>query len=463
VPKRVFYNAASLAESLHDAYDYGLRPTEHKGKFHGKIDWALFKQKRDAYVLKLNGIYARNLGKDNVTAMQGSAKFIDAHTLDVSGKRVSAKHIVIAVGGEPRRPLNIPGGEHAITSDEFFALKTQPKRVAIVGAGYIAVELAGVFNALGTDTSLIVRGARALRRFDHTISESLDTEMKAAGIKVVTNTSIASIVPRADGKLFNLTTKANPSDGTTDKKQKQFDLTKFDCVLYAIGRTPLTKALNLDAAKVKLTARGYIQVDEFQNTTAPGVYALGDVSGGVELTPVAIAAGRQLAARLFNGKPNAKFDYTNVPSVVFSHPPIGTVGLTEQQAADKFGAASLTIYRSVFTSMYHALTERKTKTTMKIVCTGSNERVVGLHLIGIGCDEMLQGFGVAIKMGATKADIDSSCAIHPTSSEEVVVRPFLSLSFFLFLCLSLLKMLTPPMNAPTTNTQTMKTPHKSAL
>jgi len=276
-----------------------------------------------------------------------------------------------------------------------------------VGAGYIAVELAGMLQTLGADVTLVIRHSEFLRTFDALLRSTLLEEMKEKGPKVVSNTAVQSVARKADNTL-TLTTNSNQ------------DLSGFDCLIWAIGRFPNVEKLGLDVAGVRLNQLGYITTDEYQNTTAPGVYSVGDVSGRVQLTPVAIAAGRRLADRLFGGKKDAKLNYENIPSVVFSHPPIGTVGLTEEQAKEKHGEKHIKVYTSKFTNMFFSVSKVKEKTAMKLVCLLPEERVVGLHIIGKGADEMVQGFSVAVKMGATKEDFDNTVAIHPTSSEEFV-------------------------------------------
>lgn len=401
VPKKVTYMAADMAERLHhDAEGYCFTDV-------GKCNFNLqdFKEKRDAYVKRLNGIYARNLDNDKVELVRGFAKFSGHRTVECNGKQYRAKHIVLAIGGKPRM-TKIPGIEHAINSDGFFDLTMVPKKVAVVGAGYIAVELAGIFNSLGSDTTLITRGAKALRNFDTMLSDTLAEEMKNAGITLKGNTEVVSITAAEGVKTLQY------KDGNSE--------TGFDCVLYAIGRVPRCEEINLEKTGLKPNPRGYIDTDQFEQTKISGIYALGDMNGKVELTPVAIAAGRAVAERLFNGNPNSKLDYTLVPSVVFSHPPIGSVGLSEQQAQKMYGKKNLKVYKSTFTNMYHAMTARKTKTAMKVICEKESEKVLGIHMIGIAADEILQGFGVAMKMGATKQDLDSCVAIHPTAAEELV-------------------------------------------
>eukprot|EP00011_Vannellida_sp_DIVA3-517-6-12_P005505 CAMPEP_0114621442 /NCGR_PEP_ID=MMETSP0168-20121206/9231_1 /TAXON_ID=95228 ORGANISM="Vannella sp., Strain DIVA3 517/6/12" /NCGR_SAMPLE_ID=MMETSP0168 /ASSEMBLY_ACC=CAM_ASM_000044 /LENGTH=450 /DNA_ID=CAMNT_0001832641 /DNA_START=101 /DNA_END=1453 /DNA_ORIENTATION=+ len=398
VPKKVMWNTADLRERLHDAADYGLTVGDVS------FTWATIKEKRDAYVKRLNGIYERNLGNSKVALFRGAAKFVGPNTVRVNDTILKGKHTLIATGGRPFVP-NVPGAEHGITSDGFFELEDLPKRTAVLGAGYIGVEIAGILNALGSKTTVIYRGSSLLRTFDETLSKTLEEEMVKAGVEIKFNNNIKAVKKNDDGSL-----ELELTEGSS---------MTVDTLLWAAGRKPNTD-IGLEAAGVKLTDRGFIEVDEFQNTSQENCHALGDVCGKALLTPVAIAAGRKLVARLFNGADGLKLDYDNIPTVVFSHPPIGTIGLTEAEAKEKFGEDNIKIYKSGFTPMYHAVTERKTMTRMKLICQGPDEKVVGLHGIGIGVDEMVQGFGVAIKMGATKADLDSCVAIHPTSSEEFV-------------------------------------------
>lgn len=424
VPKKVMWNTSMVQEALHHSADYGFEWAA--GSALPTFNWAALKAKRDAYVARLNGIYANNLANDKVTHLKGFGSFVGSRTLRVNGADYTAPHVVIATGGYPLMGEHgIKGAlEHCISSDGFFELPTQPKKVAVIGAGYIAVELAGVFNGLGSETHLFVRGATALRHFDHMVVEMLDEQMKKSGIHVHAHTLIEEVEKdKEKDSAAPLTVKYTQSpDGKADRTSKS--LAGFDCVLLAIGRGPKTAGLGLESAGVVLSSgeAGHIRVDDYQNTSAPGVYALGDVCGRAELTPVAIAAGRALAERLFNAKPHSKLDYSAIPTVVFSHPPIGTIGLTEAEAVHKYGRADVTLYKSKFTNMYYSMLapERKQLTGMKLVCVGADEKVVGAHLIGLGADEMLQGFGVAIKMGATKAQMDSCVAIHPTASEELV-------------------------------------------
>lgn len=294
-----------------------------------------------------------------------------------------------------------------ITSDGFFELEELPEKAIVVGAGYIAVELACIFRLLGSEVTLCIRHDKFLRSFDSSISDHLMEEMKNYGIKIETH-FVPKEVKKSDNKIDLYAENGKVING-------------YDCLLWAIGRTPNIKSLGLDTIGITTNEKGYIKVDEWQETSLKNVFAVGDVTGAVELTPVAIAAGRRLSDRLFGGMADRKLDYTNIPSVIFSHPPCGSVGMSEDEAKSKFGEENVKVYRSVFTNMYYALTERKSRTLVKMVCQGKEEKVVGLHIVGDGADEMLQGFAVAIKMGATKADFDNTVAIHPTASEEVVL------------------------------------------
>ena len=398
VPKKVMWFAGQIADAFKLAPDYGF-DIDYKG-----LDWKTLIKNREAYIGRIHESYDRVLGNNNVDVIQGYAKLVDKNTVQVGDKTYTAEHILIATGGEPMIP-EIPGKEHILDSDGFFALEEQPKRVVVVGAGYIAVEIAGVFNALGSDTHLVVRKEHPLREFDEIISSTLTEQIQAEGITLHNRTQITAIEKTASGSYLL----------TTDGQE----LPEVDAVIYAIGRSPLTQNLGLDQAGVELDARGYIVTDEYQNTSVAGIYAVGDNTGRAQLTPVAVAAGRRLSERLFNNKPNEKLDYTDIPTVVFSHPAIGTVGLTEAQAREQFGD-SVKVYTSSFTAMYTAITAHRQPTKMKLVCAGEDEKVVGIHIIGLGADEMLQGFAVAVKMGATKADFDNTVAIHPTSAEELV-------------------------------------------
>jgi glutathione reductase (NADPH) len=398
VPKKVMWNAVSVALSLADANDYGFNVTV------GDSDWPALKRKRDAYVLRLNGIYERNLAAKGVAYVRGAARFLDKNTVEVNGERLSARHIVIATGGKPTWPL-LPGAEHGITSDGFFELAQRPKRVAIVGSGYVACELAGAFHELGAQVEIFIRKDHLLMSFDAMLGKSLMREMQDQGITVHRHVVPAAV--REDKGMKTLTA----ADGR--------EFADFDCLLWAVGRSAQVEGLDLGNAGVGLDDCNYIVTDEFQNTVVSGIYAIGDVTGRAALTPVAIAAGRRLSDRLFGGKAGRRLEYSMIPTVVFTHPPIGTVGASEAEARAEHGDA-VKVYVADFTPMYHAMTARKTHTDMKLVCVGPEQRIIGCHIIGTGADEMLQGFAVAIRMGATKRDFDDTVAIHPTSAEELV-------------------------------------------
>jgi glutathione reductase (NADPH) len=398
VPKKVMWNAASVGLSLADAADYGFEVTL------GESDWGMLKRKRDAYVLRLNGIYERNLQAKGVSYIRGAARFLDAHSVEVNGERLMARHIVIATGGQATVP-DLPGAGLGITSDGFFELAARPKRVAVVGSGYIACELAGAFHELGSEVQLFIRKDHLLTHFDVMLGKSLMREIRAQGLTVQEHVVLREVREESAKKTLLA------QDGRS--------FPGFDCLLWAIGRHSNVAGLDLGKAGVKLDDCNFVVTDAFQNTNVAGVYAIGDVSGRAALTPVAIAAGRRLSDRLFGGKPQRRLEYSMIPSVVFTHPPIGTVGASEAEARAQYGDA-VKVYVADFTPMYHAMTRRKSHTDMKLVCVGPEQRIVGCHIIGAGADEMLQGFAVAIRMGATKQDFDDTIAIHPTSAEELV-------------------------------------------
>lgn len=398
VPKKIMWNTASVKHAMERAAEYGFSAGAHE--FH----WPVLKQARDAYIQRLNQRYGVGLADNNVEVIRGYARFMDAHTIEVNGEYVTADHIVIASGGHPVVP-QIPGAEFGITSDGFFELETQPQRVAVVGAGYIAVELAGVLNRLGSEVSLLLRRGHLLDSFDAMLRETLMEDMVDAGINMLTHRNVAEV--RREGNALTLIFEHGEP------------LTGIDSVIWAIGREPNTHALNLEAAGVATDARGYVLTDAYQNTNVANIYAIGDNTPRPALTPVAIGAGRRLADRLFGGMPDRHLDYSIIPTVVFSHPPIGTVGLTEAQAREIHGDG-IKVYQTRFTPMVDAFSSRPTKTAMKLITIGEHEKIVGLHVIGDGADEMLQGFAVAVKMGATKKDFDDTVAIHPTSAEEFV-------------------------------------------
>ena len=400
VPKKVMWYGAQVSETLKNyASDYGYTIGETS------FDFKKLRKNRQAYIERSRQAFSNNFNRNGIDYIEGYARFVDKNTVEVNGEQIRAKHIVIATGSYAFVP-NIPGSELGGTSDDVFAWEELPESVSIIGAGYIAVELAGVLHGLGVKTDLFVRKGGPLRGFDQGIVEVLVEEMKKNGQPLHTHK-----VPQKLEKLDNGDIQIHFEDGTTHTSQK---------VIWAVGRKANVSQLNLEAAGVALNERGFIQVDEYQNTTTPGIYALGDVSGEKELTPVAVKAGRTLSERLFNGKTDAKMDYELIPTVVFSHPAIGSIGLTQEQAEAKYGAENIKVYQSTFAGMYSAITVHRQMTKLKLITLGEEEKVIGLHGIGEGIDEMIQGFAVAVKMGATKADFDATVAIHPTASEEFV-------------------------------------------
>lgn len=400
VPKKVMWNAANMAESWHFAESYGfkLMPPDH--------DFGQLVAARDAYVERLNGIYAKNLQRNGVDVLQGEARLAARGQVELGGQLWHSDAILIATGGRPKRPP-IPGGELGISSDQFFALKRPPAQVAVVGSGYIGVELAGILAALGSKVSLYSKDSRILHHFDSTLSDALQEEMGLQNIEVVLNYRLRKVARREDGRL--------ELDAGPGHKPRIADE-----LIWTIGREPIVD-IGLKELGVQLDDWGFVQVDEWQQSSVEGIYAVGDVTGRMPLTPVAIAAGRRLADRLFGGQKEAKLDYQNVPSVVFSHPPISSIGLSESDAIQRYGADAIRCYESKFTNMFYALSSKKSKTVMKMVSLLPDEKVVGLHAFGLGADELIQGFAVAMQMGATKKDFDRTIAVHPTAAEEMVL------------------------------------------
>lgn len=397
VPKKAMWYAAELADAQRMAATVGFDVQP------GALDWPAFVARREAYVARARDAYGRRLAELGVTHVKAAARFTATHTLLADGVEYNAPHIVIGTGARAR-PLGLAGAEFAIDSDGFFKLDALPARVGVVGGGYIGVEIAGVLHALGAHVEMFSRNG-LLSHFDADLGRELTAQMEAAGIAHHQGRKLRTV--RREGGALWLEDADDARHGP------------YECVLGASGRIPNTEGFGLDVAGVALNAAGEIEADAFENTNVAGVYALGDVNGKRQLTPVAIAAGRRLADRLFGGAPDAHLDYANIASVVFSHPPVGSVGLTEAEARTRYGD-SVVIHTSRFTPMLWSLAGHPGKTFMKLVCVGGAQRIVGLHGIGPGMDEMLQGFAVAVKMGATYADFLATVAIHPTSAEEFV-------------------------------------------
>lgn len=414
VPKKIMWHAADIADKIRHAKGY-----QFKGPGIGEpqFDWKSFKPKRDEYIRYLNGVYDKNVVNEGVDYIHGSARLKSPTEVEVTAEdgtkcSLKTKFICVATGGRPTIPSDdqIPGASLGINSDGFFDLEEQPKRVAVVGAGYIAVELAGIFNTLGTETHLLIRQDNFLRTFDPTLYETLGKWAEHTGIKVHKRTNVAKV----EGA------KGRPLTVHTDKGDK----IEVDVLLWAIGRHANTEGLGLEELGVKLNKKGEIITNEYQESNVPGIFSIGDVQGRMPLTPVAVAAARRMANRLF-GPPKYKDDklaYEDIPTVVFGHPPLGSVGLTEPEAKEKYGEDKIKIYNSSFRSLYFSMVpeDEKEPSVYKVIVAGPEEKIVGIHIIGQGSDEVIQGFAVALKMGATKADLDNCVAIHPTSGEELV-------------------------------------------
>ncbi|MBJ9976540.1 glutathione-disulfide reductase [Pseudomonas sp. S75] len=397
VPKKLLVYAAHVADEMEQASGYGWSLEE------GHFDWSRLIANKNREIERLNGIYRDLLVGSGVTLLQGHARITGPHEVEVEGQRYSAAHILIATGGWPDVP-DIPGKELAITSNEAFYLKQLPRRVLVVGGGYIAVEFAGIFQALGADTTLLYRGELFLRGFDGAVREHLKQELQRRGMDLQFNADVQRIDQQADGSL-----KATLKDGRE---------LIADCILYATGRRPMLDDLGLENTDVELDERGYIRVDDHYRTTEPSVLALGDVIGRVQLTPVALAEGMAVARHLFKPEQYRPVDYQNIPTAVFSQPPIGTVGLTEEQALE--AGHTLKIFESRFRAMKLTLTDVQEKTLMKLVVDAETDKVLGCHMVGADAGEIVQGLGIALKAGATKQQFDETIGVHPTAAEEFV-------------------------------------------
>ncbi|MEE9304333.1 MAG: glutathione-disulfide reductase [Thiotrichaceae bacterium] len=402
VPKKIMWYGAGLAHALSDAADYGFDVEV------GGLNWEKLVMKRDNFIGGINDWYYDYLVDQKVEVIEGYAKFIDDKTLEVEGEKYTADNIIIATGGRPIVPTDIPGAELGYDSDGFFndIDEEQPQKVVVVGGGYIALELAMMMDGYGSDVTVLHQGWPVLIGFDETIQKSLRAEMEASKMTINDDGIISKVEKQDDGKVTVIF-----KDGES--------IADVDALIWAIGRRPNTDNIGLENTTIKSLDNGVVVVDEYEQTDVPGIYAIGDIIGKAPLTPVAIAAGRRLGDRLYGGKPERKMSYEGIATVMFTHPPIGTVGLSEEAARKTFGDA-ITIYETSFVPMYHQLTRHKVKTTMKLIVAGDDEKIVGCHVIGLGADEMMQGFAVAIRMGATKQDFDDTIAIHPVSAEELV-------------------------------------------
>ncbi|URL57391.1 glutathione-disulfide reductase [Luteibacter flocculans] len=398
VPKKAMWYAAQMADAQYIAVDYGFHDKP------GSLDWPRFIERRQAYIERIHGKYQQLLDTGHVTLVHETARFLAPDRVLAGGRELTAPHVIVATGSAPNR-LDKPGFDLGMTSDGFFDLRACPRRTAIVGGGYIAVELAGVLRALGSDVDMYVRG-RLMSDFDEEMAYGLGEEMRQHGIRVHYTCQIEAVHEKDGMLLLDCDKGDHPGP--------------YDALIWAVGRHANTATLDIDRIGLRTGSEGHIEIDDYQNTNVPGVYAVGDVTQRLALTPVAVAAGRKLADRLFGGKPEAKLDYQNIPSVVFSHPPLGTIGMSEEQAREHYGA-DVHLYKQAFVPMQLALAGRPMTTRFKLICVGAESRIVGMQMLGPGVDEILQGFAVAIKMGATKADLDATLAIHPTSAEEMVL------------------------------------------
>ena len=397
IPKKIYWYAAEFAYDLKHSNTLGFETNDFKH------NWQTLQQTSKQYIKKLNDMYRKNLSQKNIEIVTGNASFQSSKEISVGGVLLTAKQIIIACGATPVVP-DIPGAEFGITSDDFFELKNKPNKTIIVGSGYVAVELAGILNALGSDTKIVARKNSILRKFDQSIQSAVIDYLVESGVEVSLNTDVLSVKENNNQLLVQTNNK---------------DYTSVDALLWAIGRKPLVSDLGLERTQVTKDKNNFILVDQYQTTKDPNICAIGDVVGNHELTPVAIAAGRALSDRLFGDKENARLEYENIPTVIFSHPPVGTVGMSEEEARVVYGN-KVKIYEANFVSLRHSLIGISSKAMIKLVCLGKEEIVIGCHIVGQGADELLQGFAVAIKMGAQKKDLDNTIAIHPTLAEELV-------------------------------------------
>ena len=401
VPKKAWWFAAQLAQAQQLALEFGFASQP------GPLDWQHFAGLRQRYIDTIDQRYAERLPQAGVQLLRQAGRFVAADTIELAdGNRLQAAQVVIATGARPRR-LALPGFELGMVSDDMFTLAALPRRVAIVGGGYVAVEFAGLLRALGSEVDVLAH-ERLLEGFDEELVQALTRQMEVQGIRLSHHSAVRAARCTPDGIVLD-------DDASAAARGP------YDALLWAVGRVPNTEALGLAAAGVHVDDRGHVRTDVRQDTNVAGIHAVGDVTARKALTPVAVAAGRRLADRLFGGQPDAQLDYDNIPSVVFAEPPLGMVGLTEAQARRQHGD-QVTVHRSRFTPMQWALAGRHEQSVMKLVCVGTEERVVGIHALGTGVDEMLQGFAVALRLGGLhKRDLEATVAIHPTSAEELVL------------------------------------------
>lgn len=398
VPKKAMWYAAQMAENLQLAHDYGFDVRA------GALDWGHFIERRQRYIANIHASYRKRLRESNIELIQARGRVLGVGRVQAGNRELSAPHVLLATGARPRR-LDVPGFDLGIVSDGFFQLRDCPRRVAIIGGGYIAVELAGVLHGLGAKVDVYARG-HLMRGFDSELSLALGERMRDQGIEIHYQCQVDAVRRHGGGLVMDC------SAGN--------ELGPYDTVLWAVGRVPNSDDIGLQEAGVRCDEGGHVLIDTYQNTLVDGIYAVGDVTDRLALTPVAIAAGRRLADRLFGGQAQAYLDYENIPSVVFAHPPLAGVGMAEEDARVVHGDA-VTVYHSRFTPMHLSLSDHGYRSLYKLICAGPDERVVGVHALGAGADELIQGFAVAVKMGACKADFDATVAVHPTSSEEMVL------------------------------------------
>lgn len=396
VPKKLFVYGSHFSEDFESAKGYGweLAPP--------KFNWPTLRDRKTAEIVRLNGVYDKMLHNAGVEIISGKATLVGGHSVRVEGTTYTAEHILIATGGWPRRP-DYPGAEHAITSNEAFYLDKFPQSILVEGGGYIAVEFAGIFHGLGSDTELVYRGPQILRNFDEDVSEFVQAQIHQKGVKLKLSNTITAIEKQTDGRLLVSFESGAPK--------------VYDAVLTAIGREPLTKGLGLENTAVELDERGAIKVNDLMQTAEPSIFAIGDVVGRMELTPVALAEGMALANYLYAKQP-MQLDYSNIATAVFCQPSIGTVGLSERQARDVY--KTIDIYQTEFRHMKHTLGGSQERTMMKLVVDQQSQKVVGCHMVGPDAGEIIQGLAVAMKAGATKKDFDNTVGIHPTAAEEFV-------------------------------------------